>query len=276
MSSPTAAAPIVIGLLKLSENANLCDWFDRVIRGGAASVFGTDISSTITLKIFHVHDGELPSSIRECDHYFVTGSRESVYDESVSWIPGLFQFMSDVVSAASEPGLPDVRLACICFGHQCLGAVAAGRRSAVRKAAVGWGVGPRTIAFDRTFEAPWFEPRLETLTLLTTHQDQVDPEALRGVAHARVLASTEFCPVEMLLVSHPETGAPRAVSLQPHIELPPCFLVPLFESRRARMGCELTDSAIAATLAAAQASGMDTPRSEDLLAAKLLVQFLLH
>eukprot|EP00300_Choanocystis_sp_HF-7_P024651 c26157_g1_i1.p1 GENE.c26157_g1_i1~~c26157_g1_i1.p1 ORF type:complete len:278 (+),score=18.13 c26157_g1_i1:132-965(+) len=266
-----ASRAVTFGILNLSANPSIPQWFTRLLKyGGDATGL-----AQVDARVYNIAHGELPLSVRECQGYLVTGSRESVYDESVPWIPSLLDFMRQVIEAPSEPAAPDVRLVGICFGHQSLGAVAAGTRTAVRKAAAGWGVGPREISFDPKFDAAWMRPRMDPLCLLATHQDQVDAAALEGIPHVQVLASTEFCPVEMLLVRNPTDLRPRGLSLQPHIELPGSYLVSMFQSRRELIGAERCECSIAATLASCAEKGENEPREHDLVAVQWLVGFLL-
>lgn len=136
--------------------------------------------------------------------YLITGSKYSVYDKE-AWIAELAEF----VGAAMAIGRKVVG---ICFGHQLLAHFFGGH---VGVASNGWVVGVHQNSVHT--QLPWMQPRADNLSMLSSHQDQV--QALpKG---AQLIASTEHCPMAGFVVgnialglqSHPEFSAAYAADV---------------------------------------------------------------
>ncbi len=189
--------------------------------GGYLAMFGALLAPYgIELVGFDAQAGELPEDPAALDGYVLTGSATSVYDDE-PWIAPAEDLLRDVVAR----GIP---VAGICFGHQLLAQALGGR---VEKADVGWGAGVHTYAVTTPLPgAASSEMRLQAM-----HQDQVValPEG------ARVWARSEHCPIAGFTVGD------RVWTVQAHPEFTAPFSRALVERRRAVVGDELADAAVA-------------------------------
>ncbi|MBL8231519.1 MAG: hypothetical protein JNL98_23690 [Bryobacterales bacterium] len=163
--------------------------------------------------------GDRPRSAMDCDLYVTTGSKASVYDDE-PWIHAF----AELVRAIAEARQP---LVGVCFGHQMIAHALGGRTA---KSPRGWGIGVHT--FDVIAPRPWMSPARDRFSLLLSCQDQVErlPEG------ARVLASSEHCPVALYEVGH-------MIGVQGHPEWTPAYASALLEMRRERIGAPLVDAA---------------------------------
>ena len=160
--------------------------------------------SNLEFVTYEVQRGHYPEDIDEVDAYLITGSKTGVYEEK-AWIPPLMDF----VRKLHERKKPTIG---ICFGHQLIAHALGGK---TRKSDKGWGIGVHSYEFQET--PGWMSEPQENFSLLVSHQDQVQ-ELPPG---AKVLASSEFCPMAMLQVddhmltfqAHPEFTKPYSESL---------------------------------------------------------------
>jgi GMP synthase-like glutamine amidotransferase len=210
-----------VGLLACDEVAERF----RHIAGGYQQMFERLLSPHIPeLRVtrFDVQAGEIPADPRACDAWITTGSRASVYDVA-DWIRSAEGFVQKV----AESDRPFVG---ICFGHQLLGQTLGAE---VKRAAGGWGVG--VLPMDIVFEEDWMTPALSTVRLQYMHRDQVTavPEG------ATLLGEAPHCPVAMFQV-----GA-RLLGIEAHPEFPAAYARALIENRRARIGEEVAEDALA-------------------------------
>ena len=132
----------------------------------------------IEFAVYDVEHGHYPSGVDACDGYVITGSRESVYAD-LPWIARL----SDYVRTLHEARRKTVG---VCFGHQLIAHALGGE---TRAADAGWGVGVHRMRI--VGDAPWMQPALRAVSLLSSHKDQV----VRAPPGARLLGSNDFCPI---------------------------------------------------------------------------------
>lgn len=176
----------------------------------------------LELVPYDVCNNVWPAQLDECAGYLCTGSRWSVYDEA-GWIQTLKQFVRQVAEAQK----PFVG---ICFGHQMLAEALGGH---VNKAATGWGVGVH--ALEITAPQAWMQPAALQCNLQYMHQDQV----LRLPDQAIVLGQSAHCPAAALQIGSTLLG------IQAHPEFTTAYSAALLHDRRARIGAEKTDAALA-------------------------------
>ena len=169
---------------------------------------------------FDTINGELPGAPIDFDGYVITGSRFSAYDDE-PWIHELSAFVRDVADT-------DVPLVGICFGHQVLAHALGGE---VRKADVGWGVGPHEVVVDGS--VTWMKPTLRRPRLQYMHQDQV----VRLPDGGQVIGSSDHCPVAMLQVGD------RLLGIQAHPEVPAAYVGALMDARVERIGVDRVEAA---------------------------------
>ncbi len=170
---------------------------------------------------FHAVAQQLPTYLKQCDGYIITGSTHDAYADQ-PWIHELAAWIRQV-DAQKIP------LFGICFGHQII-AIALGGR--VEKSTKGWGLG---VSINQITQQPdWMTPKLDTLHLLVSHQDQVveTPQSLT------VVARSEFCPNYMLAKDQ------HILTVQGHPEFSLAFERRLIERKRALLTDQQYDHAL--------------------------------
>ncbi|MEW5249194.1 gamma-glutamyl-gamma-aminobutyrate hydrolase family protein [Microbulbifer sp. 2201CG32-9] len=165
---------------------------------------------------YEVQRGHLPDQIDEVDAYLITGSKTGVYEDK-AWIAPLMAF----VRKLHEARKPTIG---ICFGHQLIAHALGGR---TRKSDKGWGIGVHSYEMQET--PAWMSEPMQRFSLLVSHQDQVE-ELPPG---ARVLASSEFCPMAMVQIDD------HMLTFQAHPEFTKPYSRSLMELRREVFGEEL-------------------------------------
>lgn len=183
----------------------------------------------LEFRVYDVEQGEYPADIDEVDAYLITGSKSSVYDDK-PWIATLMDFVRELDRRRKK-------LVGICFGHQLVAHALGGR---TEKSPKGWGVGVQTHRFS---EAPaWHDKDELDFDILVSHQDQV----VSNAAHARVLASSEFCENAVCQVGD------HILTFQGHPEFVPEYSREIMEFRRKLIGEQVYQAGMASLASAPQ------------------------
>ena len=171
---------------------------------------------------FDVQALDLPVDARACDGWITTGSRASVYDDA-GWIGEAETFVRTVADS-------DRPFVGICFGHQLLAHTLGAE---VKRAAGGWGVGVLPMSVVQSED--WMIPVRSTVRMQYMHADQVTEPP----AGATLLGEAAHCPVAMFQVG------PRRLGIEAHPEFPAAYARALIEDRRARIGGQAAEEALA-------------------------------
>ena len=165
-----------IGILETGLlNEKLVDKFDPYPVMFAALLDRAKLD--LQYQSFSVIQGQMPTSIHQCDGWLITGSRHGVY-ENLDWMLELQDFIREL-----ERG--SVPLVGICFGHQMIAQALGGQ---VVKSDKGWGVGLHHYKIDAA--RAWMKGKPDQVSIYAFHQDQV-VELPPG---AKVFSSSDFCP----------------------------------------------------------------------------------
>lgn len=132
-----------------------------------------------TYQVYMTIGGVLPEDVDEQDAYLITGSPLSVLDESLDWLPDLFDFIRKC-DAAEKP------LIGTCFGHQAIAKALGGE---VVEATVGWNVGVESHKLVK--HKDWMDADVAELPLYVFHQDQVT----RMPEGCELLGTSNKCPI---------------------------------------------------------------------------------
>ena len=197
----------------------------RHIAGGYQQMFARLLSPHIPgLRVtrFDVQALNLPADARTCDGWITTGSRASVYDDA-GWIRRAETFVGKVADS-------DRPFVGICFGHQLLARTLGAE---VKRAPGGWSVGVLPMSIVRRED--WMTPTLSTVRLQYMHADQV----MEPPDGATLLSESPHCPVAMF------QSGPRLLGIEAHPEFPAAYARALIEDRRARIGEQVAEDALA-------------------------------
>lgn len=164
------------------------------------------------VKEYKVAQGQFPASVFDCDLWFITGSPKSVYDD-LPWVHQLTSFTQELHKNRRK-------LIGVCFGHQMVAHALGGK---VSKSPKGWGVGIRD--FQVTQRQPWMNADDKNISLIFSHQDQVDQLA----PGAELLATDEFCPNQVAQIGS------HILSFQGHPEFSEAFAKDRLVSRKDKM-----------------------------------------
>ncbi len=170
---------------------------------------------------YEVQKGIFPTHLDECDVYFATGSKHSVY-EDISWIHQLKDWIAQIYHQQKY-------FVGFCFGHQLLGESLGGK---VAKSPNGWCIGIHQ--FDVIDQPSWMVPKREVYNALMMCQDQL----LVLPPDTRVLASNEMCPNAMVVVGK------KMLGIQAHPEFSKEYDKLLIEMRRDKLGQALSAAGI--------------------------------
>jgi len=210
-----------VGLLACDEVAERF----RHIAGGYQQMFERLLSPHIAglcVTRFDVQAENIPADARTCDSWITTGSRASVYDDA-QWIRAAETFVRKVADS-------DRPFVGVCFGHQLLARTLGAE---VKRASGGWGVG--VLPMRVVGREDWMTPARSTVRMQYMHADQVT-EPPDG---ATLLSEAPHCPVAMF-----QCG-PRLLGIEAHPEFPAAYARALIEDRRARIGEEVAEDALA-------------------------------
>lgn len=210
-----------VGLLACDEVAERF----RNIAGGYQQMFERLLVPHIPglrLTRFDVQAGNIPADARTCDAWITTGSRASVNDDA-EWIRALEAFVRKVADS-------DRSFVGICFGHQLLARTLG---TEVKRAPGGWGVGVLPMHIVR--KEDWMVPECSPVRLQHMHGDQATalPDG------ATLLAEAPHCPIAMFRWGHGLLG------IEGHPEFPAAYTRALIENRRARIGEQAAEDALA-------------------------------
>lgn len=158
------------------------------------------------------------------DAVLITGSSAGVYDNHLTWMAPLRDFIRGAYAAKTP-------MVGICFGHQIMADALGGD---VRKSEKGWGLGRHV--YDVKLRPAAIGGNLPEFAIACSHQDQV----IAPPSDAEVFLSSDFTPNAGLAYRN---GA--AISLQPHPEFADDYTVALAELRRGKAPDALIDTAIA-------------------------------
>jgi GMP synthase-like glutamine amidotransferase len=187
------------------------------------------VDPSLEFHVYDVQQGEYPADIDEVDAYLITGSKSSVYDDE-PWIATLMDFVRELDRRRKK-------LVGICFGHQLVAHALGGK---TEKSAKGWGVGLHTHRFT---EVPdWHDNEEAEFDILVSHQDQV----VSNAAHAKVLASSEFCENAVCQVGD------HILTFQGHPEFVPEYSREIMEFRRKLIGEQVYQAGMASLASAPQ------------------------
>lgn len=186
------------------------------IAGQYGDMFETAFRAVRPHWSFEHHEtihGHLPPLDPSCG-YIITGSREDSFSDK-AWVVALREW----IVTAHRLNLPVVG---ICFGHQIIAHALGGRAGR----AGAWGVGRMPAAAKGLPFA--------SADILVSHQDQV-LELPQGAEH---LLGSDFCPNFGFRCG-------RMIGIQGHPEFTPTYSAALANARRARIGDERVDQALA-------------------------------
>lgn len=213
---------MVIGILNAYHfeqvPGNYQEEYSRIFYEFVKSVFPDKIT---TINEYKVAQGHFPKSVHECDIWFITGSPKSVY-EDIPWIHQLADFTKNLHASKKK-------LIAICFGHQMVAHALGGK---VLKSVKGWGVGVRE--FNITQKQTWMTPVSNKMSLIFSHQDQVESPP----PEARLLASDDFCLYQMLQIGE------HILTFQGHPEFTDQFAKDRLNSRKELMPLETYQTAM--------------------------------
>lgn len=178
--------------------------FEKLFKLGGAS---------FEYRVYACKDGVFPSSVSESDAWVITGSKHSVF-EDLPWLRRFEGFVKDLKQAGKKT-------VGVCFGHQLIAHALGGK---VVRFEGGYGVGVRM--FRPALHLGWMRPELETVSLLYSHQDQVE-ELPPG---ATFIGGNDFCRNMMFC------AGTHMLGLQGHPESTREGVRDIMEKRRERMG----------------------------------------
>jgi GMP synthase-like glutamine amidotransferase len=215
----TTEPPPVIGILACdhvgpelrpaARDRDYDDMYTELLRGAEPA---------IRTRTYDVVGGELPDHPGECDGWIITGARYDAYRDD-PWIVALREFIQRVAEHRA-------RLVGVCFGHQVVAHALGGRAEPSGT----WKAGPQVLHVEPT---EWFEGG--SVVIHAMHQDvaSVVPPGGRTIGSGTTAAHPMYIVGDSILC------------VQDHPEYDASYIAGLVESRRPRMGDEITDAALA-------------------------------
>ncbi len=167
------------------------------------------VTNEINWSVFDATQLQLPSRIKACDVYLITGSRYGVQDKE-PWMLSLISFVQTLWQK-------QIKTLGICFGHQIMAHAMGGQ---VNRAPTGWGLGvAETFVTD---QRQWMRPRQNKFNIYVSHQDQVLTLPPQGYC----LAHSSHCPNAIIQYEH------NFLSFQGHPEFNKNYANFLIKKRR--------------------------------------------
>ena len=158
-------------------------------------------------------EDDLPKEVNNYDAYLITGGKYSVF-EDLDWQYNLFNFIKNIYST-------NIPLIGICYGHQAIAHTLGGH---VERFNNGWGAGATRV---NVIETPdWLDPILESVNLLSMHQDQVT----KIPTLATRFLGNHFCHFSGFYIDN------RILAIQQHPEFTPELCRDLIIKRKDRIG----------------------------------------
>lgn len=111
--------------------------------------------------VYKAYEGVLPDNLEDCDAYFLTGSRFSVFDNGALWINPLRDFIVRLNKAK-------IKTIAVCFGHQLMAEAMGGK---VERADCGWQIGVHTATVQVSKD--YMQPQAQTLRVAMMCEDQI-------------------------------------------------------------------------------------------------------
>lgn len=224
-----------------------CDQLHESLRAQYASyahmmqTLFMQVAPSINFAVYTVIEGGYPEDIDECDGYIITGSKSSAYDND-EWIGTLRNYIRTLASQ-------NKKMVGICFGHQLLAHVLGG---IAQKSESGWGVGVKSSTVVASPE--WMTPKVESYSLLVSHQDQV----VQLPSTATVIATSNYCPNAAFQIGE------NVLGFQGHPEFIRGYSRQLMEMRRGIIPEDVIEEGLASLF----------DETDHLLIAKWIVNFL--
>ena len=175
---------------------------------------------TLKFETYAITDGQYPQTLKDCDAYVTTGSKDSVY-ETLPWMERFKPFLHELYEQ-------NIKLAGICFGHQLVAEWFGGK---TLESNMGWGVG---VSQHRVINPQfWMRFKLDQFNLVVSHKDQVEQLPPGAV----LLAGNDFCPNAMY-----QFGS--FLCMQGHPEFSKAYSQTMMQHRRDKLGPKVLEQGL--------------------------------